>query len=114
MHLWQEKSLEPSQSLNHNLFIHPLIIRNETGEKLRYWLSDNESNKLELEDQAESGIITKTNYTRGDFLPTQSTLAIQILPWSPLLNLPINQIGTFLLPLTPKSKETLDLIYEVT
>jgi hypothetical protein len=45
---------------------------------------------------------------------TETTLAIQILPWNPILNLPVTRVGTYLLPLTPKIKDiNPKVIYEV-
>ncbi len=49
-----------------------------------------------------------------EIVETQSTLCLHLIPWNPILNLPLNRVGTYILPLTPRPRETKPkLIYEV-
>lgn len=56
---------------------------------------------------------SKGDTRRGDFSFVQTTLSIQIHPWSPIRDLPMDRIGTFFLELTPKPVDSMNLIYEV-
>ncbi len=64
-------------------------------------------------EQDRSLPIAKLDPKNREMIDTQVTLSIQIIPWNPITNLPLNGVGTYLLPLYPKPKGNSKLIYEV-
>lgn len=113
---WKEDYYTLSSEYPSRFVRHPFILRNETGQSLRYWLSTMENNdSMTLEDKQEIPLVVPSVKTKNrSIVETQTTLCIHLIPWNPIFSLPINRVGVYLIPLTPKPKDnSIKLIYEI-
>jgi vacuolar protein sorting-associated protein 13A/C len=121
----------------------PFMLRNDTGQSLRYWVSDSHIDDtssagssaplgqgasgapsthsgapthFDIPPDTERPLDVVAAVRSREYVPqSHSTLSIQLIPWNPITQLPVSRVGTFLVPLTPKPMDiNPKLVYEVT